>query len=378
MTQTPEKHIELSTYFHTHFSKLEDPRRTTKGNFAYPLDEILFLVISAVISGMENWISISNFGKIKIEWLRRFLPYENGTPSHDVLGKLFARIETTSFNECFINWVNSISEITEGEVVAIDGKSIRGPGESGNAKSMLHIVSAFASKNKVCLAQTTVGEKHNEIVAIPKVLDMLAIKGCVVTIDAMGCQKEIATKIIDKDADYILMVKDNQKGLKEQIEKVFKINHLAEINEATDIGHGRIESRICEAIDSLEFLDGKDDWKGLRSVVRVKTSRYIKRSGKESNEIRYYITSLPPNAEKLNRNIRSHWSIENNLNWSLDVQFNEDRALRKKDFSASNFNIINKMAMTLLQNETSYKASKNAKRERAALDDDYREKVLKS
>jgi len=370
--------MELSICFYAHFSKLKDPRRTDKGNFYYPLNEILFLAISACISGMDDWISIANFGDIKLDWLRRFLPFKNGVPSHDVLGKLFARLDPKIFNECFISWINSISQITQGEVIAFDGKSIKGSGDSSASKRMLHVVSAFASKNKLCLAQTTVDQKHNEITAIPEVLEMIAIKGCIITIDAMGCQKDIAENIIDKNADYILMVKDNQKGLKEQVEKLFKRQSEFKTDETLDAGHGRIETRKCEVIDDLTFLDEKENWKNIKSVVRITSNRYIKKTGKESNDQRYYITSLPADAAKLNENIRSHWSIENNLHWTLDVVFNEDKSLKKKDYSATNFNIISKMALTLIQGETSFKASKRGKRYKAALDDGYREKILKS
>ncbi len=378
MNKLEKEHIEISTYFHNSFSKLNDPRRTTKGNYSYPLIEILFLVISAVISGMNSWTSISMFGSTKLYWLRKFLPYANGVPSHDVLGKVFARINPEEFNACFMDWINSVSSIANGEVIAIDGKSIKGSGNSTVPHSMLHVVSAFASENKVCLAQTTVNKKENEIIAIPKVLDLLAIKGCVVTIDAMGCQKNIAKKIIEKEADYILMVKDNQKELKDQIKKLFTLQKNFAESEVVTIGHGRIETRKCAAIDDLKFLDVAGDWKNIRSIVRVTSNRYIKSTGKESVDTRYYISSLPANTNSLNDKIRNHWSIENNLHWSLDVIFNEDSALKKKDYSAVNFNIISKIAMAMIQNEATLKASKNIKRNRAALDDDYREKILKS
>ena len=341
-----------NNYFIKHFSVLQDPRRTTKGHFYYPLEEILFLVISAVLSGVEEWTSIELFGNTKIEWLRRFYPYKQGIPSHDVLGKLFSRLDPVKFSECFTNWVNTISNITDGEVIAIDGKTIRGSGDSGNAKSALHVVSAYAAGNRLCLGQTTVDKKHNEIVAIPKVLEMLAIKGCVITIDAMGCQKEIARQIIQGKADYVLMVKDNQQGLKAQVEKLFNYYSGLKKNETVDFGHGRLETRVCETISDLTFMDEKENWTGIRSVVRVTSSRYIKKTGEESSATRYYISSLEANPARLNRVIRSHWSIENNLHWTLDVVFNEDSHLKKKNNSAANFNIINKMALTILEKDT--------------------------
>ena len=208
--------------FIKHFNNMSDPRRTTKGNYYYPLNEILFLVISAVISGSDGWTSIELFGKTKLEWLRQFFPYENGIPSHDVLGGLFARLKSKEFTECFTNWVNSVADLTNGEVVAIDGKTIRNSKDDASSKSAIHLVSAYASDNRICLGQEAVHEKSNEITAIPKQLKTLALKGCIVTIDAMGCQKKIAQEIIDAEADYILMVKDNQKNLRIQIEDSFK------------------------------------------------------------------------------------------------------------------------------------------------------------
>ena len=210
-----------NSVFSSSFSSLPDPRRTTKGHFRFPLDEILFLVISAVLSGADGWVSINTFGKFKLDWLRNYFPYENGIPSHDVLGKVFALIDPVAFNTCFSHWINSISKLTAGEVVAIDGKTLCG--SASQTRKAFHLISAYATQNRLCLAQQCVSEKSNEITAIPVLLDMLAIESCVVTIDAMGCQRDIAQKILDKNADYILMVKDNQKNLKEQIEKVFTL-----------------------------------------------------------------------------------------------------------------------------------------------------------
>lgn len=361
--------------FSTSFSTLPDPRRTIKGHFKYPLDEILFLVISAVLCGADGWVSINTFGKKKLAWLRQYLPYENGIPSHDMLGKVFALIDPVEFNRCFSHWINSISTLTDGQVIAIDGKTLCGSASAG--RPAFHLVSAYAAQNRLCLAQQCVAEKSNEITAIPVLLDMLAIQGCVVTIDAMGCQKEIAQKILDKQADYILMVKDNQKGLKEQIEKVFTLENSSHSHRQTDMGHGRIEKRECDVIQKLDFLDERSHWPGLQSIVRIKSERAEKKTGKISIETRYYISSLKQGAAQFNAKIRQHWTIENNLHWSLDVLFNEDALLMKKGNSAVNFSIINKMALALLDKEKSTKMSKPSKRLTAALDDDYRSLVIK-
>jgi predicted transposase YbfD/YdcC len=372
--QKPEK---TSTYIDMYIDDLEDPRRMTKGNFLYPLNEIFFLVISAVISGTEDWRGIELFGKSKINWLKRFLPFENGTPSHDVLGKLFARIDIENFQNVFVKWINSISKLTDGEIVPIDGKTAKGSGDSDKSNSAIHVVSAYAAKQNICLGQTTVDKKHNEIVAIPEILELIAVKGCIVTIDAMGCQKKIAKKIIQKEADYVLMVKDNQKELKEQIEKLFDLQENTNYDETIDSDHGRIETRKCEMINDLKFLDGKEQWCGLNSVVKITSTRYETKSKKESQEMRYYISSLEKDSKKLNNIIRSHWSIENNLHWRLDVTFKEDKQSKKAGNSASNFNIISKIAMTLIDKEKTKKESLGKKRLLAAWNDEYREKILK-
>ena len=218
-------HADSYMSIHEHIKELKDPRRVTKGNFKYPLNEIFFLVISAVISGTEDWQGIALFGEEKIAWLRNFLPYEKGTPSHDVLGDLFARIDLQNFESVFIKWINAISEITNGTIISIDGKTIRGYGDSNIPNSAVHVVSAYATHQMLCFGQTSVDKKQNEITAIPELLNMLAIKGGVVTIDAMGCQKKIAEKIIGKEADYVLMVKDNQPELKLEFSILFS-QHL--------------------------------------------------------------------------------------------------------------------------------------------------------
>lgn len=326
---TTEAPKQQNVCFNNYFSEVKDPRRTS-GHFYYPLDEILFLTISAVISGLDTWPAIHSFGEIKQEWLRKFFPYAEGIPSQNVLRGVFARLDPMGFGKCFVKWINSVSVLTKGEVVAIDGKTIRGSASSGKTNSAIHVVSAYATENRLCLGQETVDKKENEIIAIPKLLEMLAINGCIVTIDAMGCQKKIAEAIIERGADYILMVKDNQKELSDQVEKMFRLKRPDKKDETVDAGHGRIETRICEALDDLTFMDDKELWAKLRSVVRVKSFRHTKKTGETSQEIRYYITSLNPDASILNHAIRSHWRIENNLHWTLDVTFNEDSARRKK------------------------------------------------
>jgi len=362
--------------FKEHFSTLKDPRRTSKGNLMYPLEEILFLTISAVISGCTAWITIAEFGRLKTDWLRKFYSYRNGTPSHDAISDLFSILDPKLFGECFVNWIRAVADTADSGVVAFDGKTVRGPG-SDSRKYPLHIVTAFCTKNRISLGQQSVGDKSNEITAIPELLDLLTLKGCIVTTDAMGCQKKIAEKIREKEADYILQVKDNQKELKEQVQKLYALNVPAEVDTEIDFGHGRIETRKCEVITELAFLDGKEGWKDLRSVVRIESVREIKKTGVKTTEHRYYITSIKGGAKLVNNSIRSHWGIENNLHWNLDVIFKEDGQLKRKGNSAENFNIINKTALGLIENEKTAKMSKPLKRLRASLSDEYREKIMK-
>jgi predicted transposase YbfD/YdcC len=363
--------------FCSSFANMEDPRRENKGNFSYPLHEILFLVISSVLSGSDSFLSIEQFGKVKLPWLRKFYAYESGIPSHDILGDLFARLNPEKFSECFIQWINSLSSISNGEVIAIDGKTLRGSANSKAKKKAFHIVSAYAAQNRLCLGQTSVDEKSNEITAIPKLLDLINVDGCIVTIDAMGCQKKIAETIIEKKADYVLMVKDNQKELKEQIEKTFNVTAISSTDTSVDAGHGRVETRKCDIITDLDLVFGAEDWVGINAIARITSERFIKKSGLSQSETRYYITSLNQEAENVNQIIRSHWAIENNLHWSLDVLFREDQQLKKKDNTALNFNVINKIALTMIDQERSTKASKPIKRQKAALSDEYREFLLK-
>lgn len=290
---------------------------------------------------------------------------------------MFSALNPKIFAECFINWANEIAIKTDSDVVVIDGKTIRGAASKGN-KFPLHIVSAFCTKNRLCLRQQAVGEKSNKITAIPQLLSLLTLEGCIVTADAMGCQKGIARKIRAQKADYILQVKDNQKDLKEQMEDIFNSKTARKKNMDVSMGHGRIEKRQCEAIAvGSVILDGSENWEDLQTLVRIKSERTIKKSGEKSMEYRYYISSLTGDAEKLNKSIRSHWGIENNLHWNLDVIFREDGQLKRKGNSTENYNVIAKVALGLVDNEKTKNLTKPLKRLRASIDDSYRELILK-
>lgn len=362
--------------FNESFSTLQDPRRTSKGNIIYSLEELLFLTISAVISGCNTWETIAEYGRLKKDWFRKFYTYKR-MPSHDAINDLFCVLDAKKFGECFINWINEIATKTGSDVVAIDGKTIRGAASKGD-KFPVHIVTAFCAKNRLCLGQLAVDEKSNEITAIPKLLALLTLEGCTVTIDAMGCQTAIAEKIIEKKGDYILQVKGNQQYLKDQLEDIFNAVTKRKLDEQWNTGHGRIEHRKCEVILVNEVVfDDKEKWKNLCSLVRIESSRTIKKTGVKSTELRYYISSLSDDAKRLNNSIRSHWNIENNLHWNLDVIFKEDGQLKRKGNSEQNFNIIAKTALGLIDNEKSTNLSKPMKRLRASIDDSFRETILK-
>lgn len=354
---------------------MEDPRENTRGNFKHELEDILFLVISAVICGLNDWCDIEMFGKGQLVWLRKFFPFKNGIPSHDTLGRVFQRLDSEAFSECFSQWVNELSEHTKGELIAVDGKRLCGSFDKSANKSALHIVSAYATSQKLCLQQVKTEDKSNEITAIPKLLEMLVLDGCTVSIDAMGCQKDIAHKIIEKDGDYILGLKSNQKELLEQVKTVFSITPSTSQYEDQGIDHGRYESRKCEVITDFTFLDAHQDWPGLRSIVRIQSKRRNRGSKKLEEQTRYYISSKITDAELFNKEIRSHWAIENQLHWMLDVNFQEDRNRKRKGNSAYNFNMLTKIVLGLLEKENT-KMSKSGKRTKAAFDPVFREKLL--
>jgi predicted transposase YbfD/YdcC len=365
-----------NSYFQ-HFNKLKDPRRISKGNVKHSLTDIIFLVTAAVVSGADGWQSIEVFGKTQLDWLRQYVPLSSGIPSHDTLGRFFGMLDHQAFSKCFIDWASELSTLTKGDVVALDGKRLRGSYDRFSNKEAIHMVSAFAAANGLCLGQVCCQSKSNEITAIPKLLDLIAIKGCTVTIDAMGCQTQIAEKIKAKGADYILAVKDNQRELHEQVKKMFNITRPSSIDVNIDVGHGRVEKRKCSVIDKLVFFDSDKEWKGLKTLVKIETERFDKLEKITQRETRYYISSLSEKAISINKKVRDHWSIENKLHWMLDVNFGEDASRRRKGHSAENFNIIAKVALSLITNTTEEKKmSKKNKRYAAALSNSFREKVL--
>jgi|TARA_B100001971_G_C18177119_1_gene530566 predicted transposase YbfD/YdcC len=365
-----------------HFGELEDPRmdRTRR----HELLDIMTIAICGVICGADSWVDFELFGKSKQDWLAKFLRLPNGIPSHDTFGRVFARLDPDKFQSCFMDWVAAISQITQGQVIAIDGKTVRGSHDRANGKAAIHMVSAWASANHLVLGQTKVDDKSNEITAIPELLEILELSGCIVTIDAMGCQTEIAQRIISKGADYVLALKENQGGLHEDVKDSFDYGHRSSFEdvehdyyEVVNKGHGRIETRRCWSISDREQLDYIDDhklWEGLRSVIKVSSQREV--GDQVSVETRYYISSLRGSARKLLEATRTHWGIENRLHWVLDVAFDEDRSRVRKDHAPQNLAIIRHIALNLLKQETTSKGGVKARRKRAGWDEDYLITVL--
>lgn len=362
--------------FMHYFSKLKEPRRVGKGNFKYPLSDIFLLTISSMLCGANDWSAVVEFGEDQLPWLKKFGSFSNGIPSQDTLERVFSLIDPVSFNDCFSSWMEAIRERIKGEVVAIDGKALRGAKDK-TSTYMPYIVSAWASENSICLGQQKVDEKSNEIKAIPDLIDSIFVAGCIVTIDAIGCQKSIAKKIIDAEADYILPAKGNQITLEQAIKDTVLLEKPATIDVVEDVNHGRVEVRTCKAYSNLSHIEKRQDWEKLCSVFVIESKVYDKSTRKETTEQRHYITSLPADAKMLNEKTRKHWSIENNLHWVLDVTFGEDGSRKRKQNQSQNFNIMLKSAMTLIKSDKTHKTSKKNKRLKAAISQKYREKLLR-
>lgn len=355
------------------FTSLNDPRRTSKGNIKYSLNELIFITLSAVVSGFQTYELIAGFGEEKLGWLQKFFPYKNGAPSHDTLGEFFSRVKPKEFAKCLIEFTKALAKY-DSRVIALDGKTIKGfVAQDGYP---LHILTAFCTRNKMSLGEETVAGKENEIVAIPRLLDLICIKNCIVTIDAMGCQTSIAKKIREKEADYILQVKGNQKKLLENLEDSFTVKNVIAEDVNMDCGHGRVEVRKCSVINDLEFVEDVDKWKDLQTIIKIESSTHFKKTKIDTTSTRYYISSLPADAGILNNSIRSHWAIENNLHWNLDVIFKEDHQNKRNQTAIENSNLIAKFAITMLDQEKTCSKSKNRKRQKAFASDTYRELIL--
>jgi predicted transposase YbfD/YdcC len=358
--------------FLEHFRNLPDPRQP--GKVVYPLEEVLLLCLLAVLAGAETFTDIARFGTKKLDLLRRFLPFADGTPAHDHLGDIFATLDADQFQQCFVAWVAALTG-APAEVIAIDGKTVRRSADKKGAKAAIHMVSAFAARQRLVLGQVKVAEKSNEIVAIPRLLDMMSIEGAVVTIDAMGCQRDIAKKITDKKADYILALKGNQGSLRDDVELFVaeqKANGFRDTtisrDQTVDGDHGRIETRTTTVIRDIAWLQERHNWPGLAAVIVVDSIREV--DGKEERETRFYITSLLLSAAQIGLMIRDHWAIENSLHWVMDMVFRDDECRVRTDHAPANFTTIKHMAHNLLRRAPG-KDSLRLRRKVAAWDDDF-------
>jgi predicted transposase YbfD/YdcC len=360
----------------THFQVLQDPR--LERSRLHNLLDIIAITICAVICGADSWVDVQKYGLAKHDWLKGFLKLPNGIPSHDTFGRVFAAILPEQFQSCFAGWMVEVAEQLGLKQIAIDGKTLRGSQDRGKGKAALHLVSAWAVENHLSLAQQAVNEKSNEITAIPKLLEILDLHGALVTIDAMGCQKEIAEQIVQQGGDYVLAVKENQPKLYEQIEQLEQAALEKEYAGCSSCGveersHGRQELRACWVLTDLESLQQQSKWPGRQSGIVVLRERTA--GAKNTCEKHYYISNRKLRAEQFLRAIRGHWGIENSLHWVLDVAFEEDQSRVRKDHGPENFALLRRMAVSMLKAEGS-KGSLRGKRLIAGWNNDFMQKVL--
>lgn len=361
-------------------SALEDPRCRSK--VEHRLIDILVIAVCAVIAGAESWEDIALYGRSKIDWLGTFLALPNGIPAHDTFRRVFMLIDTGDFERCFEAWARSFCAPVDREVVAIDGKTIRGSFDRRRDQGPLHVVSAWACERGLVLGQRQVGDKSNEITAIPELLDVLDLKGAIVTLDAMGCQRAIAAKILEKEADYLVTLKANQGKKFTAVQDLcatlcFSRSPLHRpVHDEFDEGHGRLVRRrvfVCPEALTLEPLR---DWPGLRAVLAMESIRSINGLGKVETDIRYFLSSSADPPERLAQAIRQHWQIENGLHWVLDVTFQEDHCRMRDQNAVQNFALLRKIAINLVRRHHTSKASLKGRRKMAAWDNRYMEQVL--
>lgn len=361
-----------------HFAELTDPRRR---KVTYPLVNVVAIAICAVICGADDFVAIANFGNKKRGWLSKFLDLTDGIPSHDRFNAILGALKPAEFEKCLLGWVTSLHEITDGQVVAIDGKTLRRSFDAASSKAAIHMVSAWATANHISLGQVAVDAKSNEITAIPKLLEIIEVSGSLVTIDAMGCQVDIAQKIVQADADYALAVKGNQPTLHQGISDFFD-DHLEDDFERVKVRrfeteerlHARDESRFYYLCQAPEDLPDRQRWPKLQAIgVAICNSH---RDGRDHTEVRYYILSKFVSGKRFGEAVRSHWGIENHLHWQLDVTFQEDQSRLRKNHADRNFSILRRTALSMLKNEPTAKVGVKNKRLTAGWDEDYLEKVL--
>jgi len=338
------------------------------------LIDIIVIAVCATICGADDWEAIEEFGRTRRGWFEQFLELPHGIPSHDTFRRVFGALNAEQFQGCFIEWIQAVQKITKSQIVAVDGKMLRRSHDKTLGKKAIHMVSAWAAENQLVLGQVKVDDKSNEITAIPQLLDLLEIAGCIVTIDAMGCQKEITKKIIGQDADYVLALKENQGGLYDDVQELFSYAEETafadcDYHKTVEKGHGRIEIRECWTISSSEYLiylRNLSDWANLRTIVMVKRERRL--GGKVETEVKYYISSLVSSAQHTLDAVRGHWGIENRLHWVLDIAFREDECRLRKGHGAQNVAVLRHIALNLLKQENTCKRGIKTKRLKAGWD----------
>ncbi len=373
----------MSDSFLQHFENVNDPR--IERCKRYDLMDILLLSISAVLSGAEGWEDIEDFGHHRLDWLRQYRPFEQGIPRHDTIARVICRLKSTEIEQAFQSWITSLIDVTGSDVISIDGKTARRSFNTRERSNPLHSVSAWNCQHQLVLGQVAVDEKSNEITAIPRLLALLDIENCIITLDAMGCQKQMAKQIVQNKADYVLALKGNHSSMQSELEawwhktrrEGFTPDRYDEYTEV-DSGHGRIETRYCEQLLIDKTWLSKDyRWEGLNSLIKVTAQIENKSSGKVTEETRWYISSLALNAKQALNTVRNHWQVES-MHWMLDMTFREDESRIRKGNGALAFNVLRKIALNLFKQDTTKKISMARKKKIAALDDEYRSVLLET
>ena len=360
------------------FAHVSDPR---SANARHRLFDIFVIALCAVISGAEGWEDMEEYGQVQAEWFKQFLELPHGIPSHDTFRRVLSRLKPDELSQCFVSWTEALRESFDGEIVAIDGKTLRRSFDHAASKGAIHMVSAWANAHRLVLGQLKVDDKSNEITAIPKLLNLLELEGAIVTVDAMGCQKDIAKAITEQGAEYVLALKDNHPTLHEEVQLLFedikadRLDHVTSAHHTTlDADHGRLETRHYWITSDIECLGVKGSWANIASVGLVESHREV--GGEVSSEQRFFLTSLPCDAVRFAHAVRQHWGVENALHWVLDVSFREDDCRIRQGHGAQNMAVLRHMALNLLRREGGHKRGIKARRKRAGWDRDYLFQVL--
>lgn len=360
------------------FAKLPEPRRRRK-RIKYPLLNLVVMALVATIAGADTWEEIAAFVRKRLCWFAKLLDMSSGVPSHDTFGRVFAALDPLAFQKCLLNWVTALHETTQGQIIAIDGKAAREAMARSAETGPLCLVSAWATENQIVLGQVAAEAGSNELGALPKLLELLELHGAIVTLDALGCQKEVVAQIVDKGGDYVISVKGNQEKLEEAVHATFLAAFEAETGTRTiatrDNKRGRQEKRICTVLKVPADFPELEKWKGLKSLAMV-IREYVDKNGQDRTGVRYFISSLPATARLLAKVVRRHWAIENQMGWVLDVAFQEDRNRARAEHAQANLGVVRRTALSLLRNTTGLTGSINCRRKQAGWSDDILNDVI--